>query len=223
MCLDHLRFIPSPAASTLFYLGRPAFPIFALLCGWNLILYSRRPAMFTLRVSILAGVMLCLQLLIFQSLWPVNPISCLALGLLIAWPTGKLIAAANTVTANLAAILILGLTLSLSQYFPLQSFIAEGWAGVLLVVLGALCAGQAPKSPSLAQILPIVLVCAMVAGQINVANTFANIIATSSTMLALLLLLKNPLPPCPAPNTLWLYLAFPLSLLPAAAWHYWMR
>lgn len=224
MCLDHLRFIPSPLAPYLFYLGRPAFPIFALLCGWNLALYSRQPGKFTLRVSALAGSMAVIQMLLFHSVWPVNPIACLTSGLLLTLPFRRLLAAANILTANLIALSLLGTTLMLGLYLPLRNIVAEGWAGIFLVVLGSLCAGQWSKSPSIGKmlpLLPIVFACGLVAAQLNGENMYANAIAFSSTCLALFLLFRNPLPPCPAPNNIWLYLSFPVSLLPAVIWHYW--
>jgi hypothetical protein len=223
MCLDHLRFIPSPLTHPLFYIGRPAFPIFALLCGWNLILYSRRPGLFVLRVSTLAGIMAILQVLIFQSIWPANPIICLALGMLMVLPVRKFMTGITITGANLFASLGLALILMLSMYLPLQGIIQEGWAGIFLTGAGAICAGQAVKAPTVWKLLPAILVCGLLAAQLNGSNIYANVIAFSSTILALLLLSKNPLPPCPAPNNIWLYLAFPLSLLPAVIWQYWAR
>jgi hypothetical protein len=223
MFVDHLRFIPSPLTHYLFYLGRPAFPIFALLCGWNLVLYSRHPAVFVWRVSLLAAGMAILQFFAFQSFWPANPIVNLALGLALVLPLCQRLPDLRTGQNWLLCFGLLALFFVLTLALPAKVYLAEGWAGIMLVICGALFAAQAGKSPPILSMLPAALACAVLAWHINGSNTPANVIALLAGLTALTLLLKNPLPRCPAPNNMWLYLAFPLSLLPAMVWQWLSR
>jgi len=218
MTLDHFRYIPPLEHLGLYTLGRPAFPVFALLCGWNIATYSSRPLGFIGRVLSLAALLAILQSFSIQGFWPINPVFNLASGLLLCLPLAR---EKHLTPHILFGSLAMGAALALLTIVTPIPLLAYNWAGMGLVLAGALAAKTfVCKSHYLWQYLSWILT-GILAWQVNGPIESANMIALCSALLSLWLLIRNPLPPCPLPNNYWLYLSFPLSMLPAILWHLW--
>lgn len=204
MFIDHLRYI-SPTLELLYYPGRISYPIFAILCGFNMWCRTSNGGKYLSRVIWLAAAVLTAQLVTNDHL-PVNPVFTLAFGLMVTLAlkrkNGIYIVSSMTI---IAAYLIL---------VPTEpAIVAYGLPGILLVVAGGVVGWSIGKPTGIR--IASVLLSAGMAALIN-PELAAMVIATLSGLLTVWVLTgKTSFPPCPMPVGYWLYLAFPLSLVPA--------
>jgi hypothetical protein len=213
MFIDHLRFIPEWNSPWYYIIGRASYPIFALLCGWNLIMYSKNPRLFTKRVFLLGSILMLIAPLTIIGPLPLNPILALFIGLAISLLVQKL-----PPTKKIGNILSLSLTLItlllvwVSQHIPLDIIISYGWFGPSLVVATAIYAlGIRAKKQILYQTMDIFCI-ASLAWNLN-PTPMVQIIGVAWTLLTIYLLNKDILCKCPLPNNYWLYLSFPFSII----------
>lgn len=189
MAIDHLKYIGT-FMEWCHYPGRLAYPIFAIICGWNLINNSQNTNKFVLRVGFLGIILYLIQLCTGHIQF--NPVITLFLGLFILNCTQIYILIPS-------AIIILALGNFTGQ-------IAYGVGGVALVILGGLLAKC--RTPHM------VLICGLVAATLNNGN-IGNSIAAIGGLATATILVVGINKSCPIQNSKWLYLAFPASMLPA--------
>lgn len=191
MFLDHAKYAGGLSV-WLFYPGRFAYPIFAVLCGWNAARHTRSIANYAVRILYLGVIMEVIHYFahIFfgiEESGRLNPVLTLGVGVLVC--------------AALARNRLLGIIAIGAAYVPADLYFDYRFAGVFLVVLAY------SKS---AFSIPFVV---LFAGLLNGLPWFWAISAFAGAF-ACIFLHCGCKWPCPLPNTRYLYLSFPLSFLP---------
>lgn len=202
MCVDHLKYVDLTSSWAILYeiLGRPAFPLFAVLVGWNLTHSSTNPNKFSIRILFAGIIMEGVQYLCLSPITgpeELNTFITLALGALLT----------NTIIGiypkNFSFKNLTFCGFILFSCLFLSSSCQYGLPGILLVCFVAL------PNFSKIKILPTTLSLAT-----NPLPLYSGI-AASATFTSLFILQSPNIKPCPLPNSKWLYLALPASFLPA--------
>lgn len=208
MVIDHLKYLDltSPLAIPCELLGRFAFPLFAVLVGWNISHYSRSPSRFSIRLLLAALIMEAAQYLCISPITgpeDLNVFFTLGLGALLTTTILNL----RSQWASPKNLFLFALTVT--TYLLIGPSCQYGLPGILLVVIVAL-----PKPPSVRKLLPSALTIAAL------PNPLYGFVAASATWAGLSILENPRIKPCPLPNSKWLYLALPASFLPAWIFHH---
>lgn len=204
MCIDHLKYIntQTPWNLTFELSGRAAFPLFAILVGWNLACHSKKPGQFIIRI-LLAGIgmeILKIALIPNNTGSPhLNSFITLGFGALLAQACIEIkkqnFTWRNATQAFLIAFLIILIA-------PICDY---GITGILLPTFVAL---TLPKTRI--QRIPSTAL-----SYLTNPVWIYSIPAALTTWIGLGILTNTKIRPCPLPNSRWLYLSLPASFLPA--------
>jgi hypothetical protein len=191
----------------LLIIGRASYPIFAILCGWNLAVLSHNPKRFANRVLLFGLALMTLSPILSPDILPLNPLVTLGLGLKLAYWMQK---CQNVRTqAKIATSLTICAT-ALNIYFPIDIVLSYGWVGLTLIPIVSFLATSVKFQ---IRIEPIyVILVAILSSQLN-GEVYLNLISMGWALISISLITKNNLPRCPLPNNYWLYLSFPLSMV----------
>lgn len=194
MFVDHLRF-GLEGDQTLYYaIGRIAYPMFALLCGWNALFYTKSIFKYATRIALLGVILEFVHILLHFTLDiekpnKLNPILTLAIGVAFIGIVQQ--------RRNLLPFCILLL-------LPIELYFSYGILGSILPVLTYLTL----VTPIW---LPFLIINAFLLDtpwQLGTISALGVIVG--------LCLLRVGMLKCPLPNNRYLYIAFPLSFLPPA-------
>jgi len=218
MFVDHLKYLSSAYTYEFYLIGRAAYPIFAILCGINFALYTKSPIRFFVRVLILGLCLIPLEFLVSNTLFPLNPIITLAIGLGICLTLRYFFASPNWAVER-GLMPLLGFTLltgfvAFYNYSLFYTIFSYGVAGIVLVLLGALYGyGKGSKwwSPQVAT--SSVFLSIVVALGLNYYNIETRILGAFWVVVFFLFVFRPNVPPCPLPNNYLLYLSFPISII----------
>ena len=187
MFVDHMKYVGTEASifHLLSFPGRIAFPIFAVLCGWNARHYSRDITRYALRIPVLGVAVQCFSFFLAPGRF--NPVITLGLGVL---------ACAAYKQRRLFGDMLLVLLI-----VPSNQFLQYGFLGLLIIPL------------AYADLPLLYIPLALCAGVMNL-DLIEGMISASGAILAIYLLHAGSATRCPLPAGKWLYLAFPLSFVP---------
>jgi len=194
MFADHIKYAGAQF-DWLIYPGRIAFPIFAVLCGWNAANYSRSIFRYSFRILLLGLVMEGVQYASHYAFGTIvrttlNPVLTLGLGVFIC-----AVYRYRTAWGHLVLLAVLA---------PAEFLFDYGASGVLLIVL------TFSMSPN---VFPLILIAAAL---LNPLPTLG-LISCAAAFAASCLLRVGIKYPCMLPNGKLLYLSFPLSFVPPIA------
>lgn len=210
MCVDHLKWIniQNPNGVWLEILGRPVFPLFAILVGWNLANNTKNPANYVARILIAAAIMCGLEsglkLPTYGQIHQLNAFATLGIGALFTQALLDFNQANNLSTFRKTLQIVLA-TAILIKFAPHCEY---GIAGMLIITLTAVLV---PRTKL--QRVPITTL-----GLILNPHWIYALPTTLALWFGLQVLNSPKIKPCPLPNSKWLYLALPLSYLPAWVW-----
>lgn len=215
MFIDHLRFIPNQNYEILHIIGRAAFPIFAILCGWNITLLSKNPQAFAKRVTLFGLALMAVEPFTIAGPLPLNPVITLGLGLMLSIPVLKI--KSQRLKAS-AALFLTSLAVLLTYFLPIGILVSYGWAGIAIIPVMSLLSEVVKKGCSFGS-TPLLFCVLLLSYYLNEEVLYQWMSLFWSAM-AIYLLAKAKMPPCPFPNNYWLYLSFPLStVLPTLLKH----
>jgi hypothetical protein len=207
MFIDHLRYIPKYDWDIFFAIGRTSYPIFALLCGWNLALYTRNKWLFTKRVLLFGAGLMAITPFTAIGPLPLNPLITLGLGLALAIALEKV---PNTIYKLTILIIISIIAYIFHANFDLGHIISYGWSGVALVCTSFLLALNVnSKDKAYGSFLVLTLIYSF---YLNEGWQY-QLIAILTSGVAILLLCAVKMPKFPLINNYWLYLSFPISII----------
>jgi hypothetical protein len=223
MFIDHLRFVPQLNNEILYTIGRASYPLFAIICGWNIALYTKNQLKFSKRVLLFGLGLMALAPIgpIFPL--PLNPLITLGLGLFLCIPVLRF---QSDRTKLLIAVTITACSLLLSKTISIDMLIAYDWVGIAMIPIAALLAVYTSNDTNRKimsktgyyRIFYFFVIC-IIGYDLN-EELKDRLLGLLWTIIGIRILYIGKLPKCPLPNNYWLYLAFPLSMLiPTIVYH----
>ena len=207
MFVDHLRFVPQLNYEILYSIGRASYPLFAIICAYNLAIYTKSRKVFCKRVLLYGCILMAVGPFTLVGPLPLNPLITLGLGLFLS----QFIISQGNRSIQIAYGLGIGACGILLNYLlPMGVIISYGWIGISIIPITTLYALRSPNSKLYLLIWgALVLILAYLLNE----DMQDQILSCLWALLALVILYNDKLRPCPLPNNYWLYLSFPLSML----------
>ena len=207
MFIDHLRFVTELNWEILYSIGRASYPLFAIICAYNLAIYTKSKKLFCKRVLLYGCILMALGPFTLVGPLPLNPLITLGLGLYLAQLT---ISQPKTSTQVTYCIGIFFVSILLNYLLPIGIIISYGWVGIAIIPITTLYALRSLTSKKFT--IPLMVLILVLAFLLN-DDLKDQILSMAWALLALALLYRDRLRACPLPNNYWLYLTFPLSML----------
>lgn len=192
MCIDHLRFGLEQVETPLYFIGRCAYPLFAVLIGWNAKFYSKSIFKYAFRIFLLG---IILELVHYYAAYYLGIYKPSKLNPILTLASGVALIGIIKYDKDLIPACILCL-------IPIHIYFSYGLFGALLPLLVYV---------SLSNIvwMPFLLI-----NTFYLNDTWDYGIVGSLTIVLAFSALYFGLNKCPLPNNKWLYMAFPLSFIP---------